>query len=167
MDPTTGAPRPDEHTNTKPTLWIVLAGVLALAAVGLAIWAMTLKSDLNDAEDTVDQQSAQIAAQEQEVAEAKDAGAELVDDAKQAFADVSAQLDKAGDAAADAEGQANEVSAELEELEASANAAKGCAQSVIGAFGQVFDAPTVQEGVDQAVAQLEQIESPCQSALEG
>lgn len=34
-----------------------------------------------------------------------------------------------------------------------------------GAFGEVFDAASVQEGVDQAVAQLQEIESPCQSIL--
>ena len=46
-----------------PTVWIVLTAVFALAAIGLGIWAFTTKSDLDDANATIDQQDQQLASE--------------------------------------------------------------------------------------------------------
>ena len=44
---------------------MIVSGVLALVAIGLGIWAFTTKSDLDDANATIDQQNQQRASEEQ------------------------------------------------------------------------------------------------------
>ena len=47
--------------DARPTVWIAIAAVCALAAIGLGIWAFTTKSDLDDANATIDSQEQQLA----------------------------------------------------------------------------------------------------------
>ena len=42
----------------RPVVWIVLAGVAVAAAIGLGVWAIVLKDDLNDTEAQLDAQTA-------------------------------------------------------------------------------------------------------------
>ena len=44
-------------------------------------------------------------------------------------------------------------------------AAATCAQSFLSTFSRVFDAPTVQEGVEAAVAELKTLQPQCAPAL--
>jgi predicted nucleic acid-binding Zn-ribbon protein len=165
--------------NKKPTVWIVLAGVLALVAIGLGIWVFSVNSDLDDTQATVDQQNEQLAAAEEK-------GTEAVAGAKNAYDDVStelestqqqnddleqdletsaSELDDATDAAADAQGEKEKADAQLKEAEASADTAKSCARAAIEAFGQVFEAPSLEEGIDAAVAEFQKLKPSCRGVL--
>jgi prefoldin subunit 5 len=176
-----GEPASEAPGHRKPTVWIVLAGVLALVAVGLGIWAYSLSSDLDDSKATVKQQDQQLTAAEEK-------GTKAIAGAEQAYDDVSAQLnvtqqqnaaleqnleqsaselDSATDAVTDAQGEAQKADAELDKAKASAETASSCARSAIGAFGQVFDAPSVEQGIDAAVAELNQLKPSCDGVLGG
>src|SRR3954467_7884080 len=58
--PTDGDPAPSPHR--RPTMWIVLCAVLALAVVGLGIWALTAQSDADDAQAKLGKATAAAAA---------------------------------------------------------------------------------------------------------
>jgi hypothetical protein len=63
MVSTPADPQPPTTDTKRPTGWIVATAVLALVAIGLAIWGITTKSDL-------DQANEQIGALNQEVQQA-------------------------------------------------------------------------------------------------
>ena len=63
--PAGGSPAGDQSRDSRATMWMIIAGVLALVAIGLGIWAFTTKSDLDDANATIDQQNQQRASEEQ------------------------------------------------------------------------------------------------------
>ena len=46
----------DRSRGTRPTAWILATVVFATAAIGFAIWGFTTKSDLDDANATIDKQ---------------------------------------------------------------------------------------------------------------
>jgi chromosome segregation ATPase len=191
--PPEAKPGGEEARRRRPTLWIVLTVLFALAAVGLGIWAFSLNSDLDDAEATVEKQDDQIAAQkeqlaaqEEELAQAEEPGGDLIAGAKQAYEEVgselqvseqesaaveqelenaASQLEQAEAEVAEAKSEADKAKATLKEAEASAETAKACAQSAIAAFGSIFEAASVQEGIEGAVAQLETLEPACGSVL--
>lgn len=58
--PTDGDAAPSSHR--RPTMWIVLCAVLALAVVGLGIWALTAQSDADDAQAKLGKATAAAAA---------------------------------------------------------------------------------------------------------
>jgi predicted phage tail protein len=58
--PTEGDAAPSSHG--RPTVWIVLCAVLALAVVGLGIWALTAQSDADDAQAKLGKATAAAAA---------------------------------------------------------------------------------------------------------
>src|SRR5690242_12428234 len=47
---TGGGDDPAAPAHRRPTVWIVLCAVLALAVVGLGIWALNAQSDADDAQ---------------------------------------------------------------------------------------------------------------------
>lgn len=161
----------------RPWGWIALTGLLVVVVVGLAIYAAGLDSDLHDA-------NAKVAAQQKQIDEAQGTGADVVADAKSAFEDLSAQvgaaqenagqavdeanqvLDQAEQAAADAQGTADELQKQADAAQAKAETAATCARSFLSAFSGVFDAASLQEGVDAAVADLKELQPQCASAIE-
>ena len=52
-------------SGARPTAWIVIAVICALAAIGLGIWAFTTKSDLDDANATIAKQKKELASSQQ------------------------------------------------------------------------------------------------------
>ena len=66
----------------------------------------------------------------------------------------------------EAEGEVQELQAQLVEAEARAESAATCAQGAVAAFGSIFDAPSVEQGLNSAVAELEELEPTCAPALE-
>ena len=168
--PQTPAPR------KRPWGWITVAGLLAAGVVGLAIYAVNLNSDLDDA-------NAQIASQQEQIDQTQDAGADVVAAAKGAYDDLSAQLgaaqedasqaaeqaaeklDQAEQAAAEAQGTADEVQKQADAAQAKAEAAATCAQSFLSAFSGVFSGATLREGVEATVAELQALQPQCATAL--
>ena len=150
------APQPPAQRK-RPWGWIAVAGLLAAGLVGLAIYAVNLNSDLDDA-------NAQIASQQEQIDQTQDTGADVVAAAKGAYDDLSAQLgaaqedasqaaeqaaerlDQAEQAAAEAQGTADEVQKQADAAQAKAEAAATCAQSFLSAFSGVFERRDAQRG---------------------
>ena len=171
---------PETPSNTQPHKrpwgWIALAGLLTVGVVALAIYAVNLNSDLDDA-------NAKIDSQQEEIDQAQDKGAGVAaaakvayeelsgklgaakEDASQAVDQASQKLDDAEQAAADAQGSADELQKQVDAAEAKAEAAATCAKSFLSTFSGVFDAATVQEGVEAAVAELKTLQPQCAPAL--
>ena len=182
---TMSATQPATHTAPQPPAqrkrpwgWIAVAGLLAAGVVGLAIYAVNLNSDLDDA-------NAQIASQQEQIDQTQDTGADVVAAAKGAYDDLSAQLgaaqedasqaaeqaaerlDQAEQAAAEAQGTADEVQKQADAAQAKAEAAATCAQSFLSAFSGVFSGATLAEGVEATVADLQALQPQCATALSG
>jgi chromosome segregation ATPase len=162
----------------RPWGWIALSVLLIAGVVGLAIYAAGVNSDLDDA-------NAKIAAQQKQIDEAEGKGDDVVAAAaKSAYADLRAKagaaqqntdqaveqanqvLDQADQAAADAKGTADELEAQAAAAQAKAESAATCARSFLSAFSGVFDAATVEDGVDAAVAELKTLQPQCASAIQ-
>ncbi|MDA0164011.1 hypothetical protein OM076_27310 [Solirubrobacter ginsenosidimutans] len=82
----------------KPWVWIGLSAVLLVVAVGLGIWAIGLRQDLDDANQQADVQTEQVA-------DTSDDLSQQVDELTAAVNDTSDRLDQAiadGQASADA-----------------------------------------------------------------
>lgn len=73
-----------EDDGKKPWAWITIAGLLAIAAIGLGIWALGLSSDLDDQKDKT--------AQAQKEADAAKTAAGAASDQADAAASQSKQL---------------------------------------------------------------------------
>jgi hypothetical protein len=171
------APAAPPASRKRPWGWIAVAGLLAACVVGLGIYAVNLNSDLDDA-------NAKVASQQAQIDKAQDAGAGVAAAAKAAYDDLSSQLgaaqadasqaveqasgklDEAEQAAADAKGTAEELQTEVDAAKAKAEAAATCAQSFLSAFSGVFSAPTLNEGVQATVEELQALE-PLEQAGSG
>jgi chromosome segregation ATPase len=183
-DPNVRAAPGDESTRRKrPWGWIAVAGVLAAGLVGIGIYSMNTKSDLDDANAKVASQQQQIASQQTQIDEAQSAGAGAVAAAEAAFGKLSAQLgavqqdatqtseqaaaklSQAEQTAAEAKGTAEEVKKNAAAAEAKAEAAATCAQSFLSAFSGVFGGSTLKEGIEATVAELKNVQPQCTSAL--
>ena len=155
----------------RPWGWIALAGLLAAGVVALAIYAVNLNSDLDDA-------NAKIASQQKEIDQAQDTGAGVAAAAKVGLRRAERQA-RRGAGGRESGGRRRRRSSwttpsrrrrtprapptssrsRLDAAEAKAEAAATCAQSFLSAFSGVFDAATVQEGVEAAVAELQDARS--------
>jgi hypothetical protein len=132
--------------------------------VGVGIYAISVNSDLDDANAKAASQQAKITSQQKELDDAQSTGAGVVAAAKTAYADLSsklgatqqdasqsseqaaAKLDEAEQAAADAKGTAEEVEKKADAAQVKAEAAAACAQSFLTAFSGVFSGATLKEG---------------------
>ncbi len=105
---------PDE--DRRPTVWIVLTCVFAVAAIGLGIWGLNAQSDADDAK-------ADLSAQQQAASEATPAPTEAPTEAPAATATVDAETQQAFE---DAKSQLGDVSQDVEQMQAQiADAKKG------------------------------------------
>lgn len=174
--------------SARPTTWIVIAAVCALAAVGLGVWAFTTKSDLDDANATIERQKQQLAASQQtaqaqegrlaafgrrERAAYRRVRRRLVrenaeaSDLQKKVKDEAARLDQAQTDVANAQGQAKKDDALLKQEQAKARLATACSASAVDAMQRFFDAASVKQGARKAVAQLESTQQECQTASNG
>jgi hypothetical protein len=173
--------------DARPTVWIAIAAVCALAAIGLGIWAFTTKSDLDDANATIDSQEQQLAsgrqtarAEEQRLSAfgrrerlayrrvrrgliREDASAAEL---QKRIKDEAAQLQQLRTDVANAQGTENKDNARLKQEQSKARLATACSASSVDALQRFLDASTTQQGARKAVAQLESTQQECQSAAE-
>ena len=141
-DPT-AVPPPPEQTDPAPPpsrhhtrRWVVATVGLAIVAIGLAAWALTLRSDTQEKDE-------QLAAQQKQLDEQQGVAGDL----RQA----------AGGLAEDAQRAMNELG--------DADAAAACARGYLAAFGNVFDAESVTVGVEQAKSDIDALQVSCADAL--
>jgi ABC-type transporter Mla subunit MlaD len=177
---------PEHHR--RPTVWIVLTCVFAVAAVGLGIWAVNAQSDADDAKEqlSAQQQAASEATPEptptEAPTEAPPAPAATADpETQQAFEDAAAQLgqvsddvselqsqlqtakanaDEAQQKAADATGAVDKLRAEAEAFQAQAELTKTCLMGTLGALKQTYQSG----GAEAAVEQLKALAGDCRNA---
>jgi hypothetical protein len=97
----------------RPWVWIAVCAVLAFGVVGLAIWALSLRSDLDSQQD-------QTAAAQQQAAKASSEVDQLTEDVNAAV-DQASQADAA--ASEEAQGALTDLKARLGELEREAKSA--------------------------------------------
>lgn len=178
-DATSTSPEPDDQRSPaapergRPTLWIGLTVLCALAAVGLAIWAFSAQSDADDAE-------AKLNAQQQESAPASpeadadaetqkrydEAQAELgettedVDQLEKELDQAVADAEKAEDARADAGNALDKATAELEAVKARSEVRRTCLRGTLHAL----DAAFTSGGLDAAAKELKRLSGQCASA---
>jgi hypothetical protein len=158
----------------KRNPWIWVSVVLALAAAGLLIWALTVQSDLDSTQK-------QVSDLESQVEQGQSAGGTLVTAAKGVIDDLSAELgatsddleqtqqelddakqqaDDAEQAADDATDETARLKAEAEAAEAKAGIAADCARAYVSAIGAAFDG-----GGADVRSQLQSITADCKTAL--
>jgi DNA repair exonuclease SbcCD ATPase subunit len=194
----TSGPRDGVAPEARPpkkrrNAWIWVSTVLAVAAVGLLVWALSIRSDLDESEQDVATLQSQVeAGQEtggqvltaakgaiQQVAQQLGATAE---DLEAAQADLEqAKLDgeqaeqaaaKAEDAVATAENatdkavaEADQAKAQVEAAESKAAIAGDCAKAYVSALGALFDGESVRDQASVVREQLSGISEDCRAAL--
>jgi hypothetical protein len=175
----------DSQQGDRPTAWIVATAVLALAVIGLAIWAFTTKSDLDDANATIDKQKTQLAAQQGEATQAERRlrafGAReraafrrvkrrfIREQAqagrlKQTIQKEASELETARNQRAAAQGQEAKDRAALKQAQQESQLSAACVQGAVNALDKFFNASSARTGARAAVAELESIQNQCQSA---
>jgi uncharacterized protein HemX len=170
------APRTEQPPEAKkrPTALIVLCAVLALAVIGLAVWAFSAQSDADDAEAKLAEQqraAAQATPEPGGVSDEAEAAVEQVatelgvtdesiDDIQQQIDAAKAKVDAAQVQREQASGAVDTAKAELESFKAKAEQAQACLKGSLDALSTAVDAG----GVDAAVQELQQIAGSCRSA---
>jgi hypothetical protein len=167
--------------------WIWVSALLGLACAGLLIWALVLRSDLDDA-NAQNAQNAQKQETGGKVAAAAKAaydslaaelgattddldatqqeleGAQQDADQAQKAADEATQTAESTDDKLDtAVAEADQAKAEAEAAGSKATVAKDCAKAYVSALGGLLDGGQK----DQVRAQLQGITSDCQAAFAG
>jgi hypothetical protein len=188
-EPVAPEPAPKKHRNP----WIWISAVLGIAAIGLLVWALTVRSDLDDTNAELDQVQAQVEQNADSgsdfAAAAKAAYDDLAnrigaagEDAQAGIEETQAQIDEAeqqaqeaGQQAADAASdEAEQLQAEADQAKAQADAAAGkasiaaeCAKAYVSAFGALFEGGSLAEGATAVREQISGITDDCQAALSG
>jgi chromosome segregation ATPase len=180
------APKKTHH------VWIWISAVLAVVAIGLLIWALQTRSDLNDTQQkNADLQSqvdqgqetggavltavkglindlaAQLGATNEDLADTQeklDNSQQAEQDAEKAADAAKLEAEKADTATDKAQAEADQAQAEIAVAESKASVAAGCAKAYVSALGTLF------ESGDQAASvgdQIQGITADCKAALAG
>lgn len=180
---------------SRPTGWIVATAILAIAAIGLGIYALTTKSDLDDSDATVAKQNKELAAARRQLAgqERKATSTEAEETAfgqraERAYRRVRRRLISAEREDVNLEGQISEQVSELRSARArveqadsatektdarlkasqkETDVAAACARGTLDSINRFFDAASATVGANRAMRQLERLEPLCQDALGG
>jgi chromosome segregation ATPase len=154
--------------STRQTTWIVLTVALGAAVVGLAIWAVVLQRDQDDANvasaariDELEQQNAELEAQvsdlgeqvtalQQDLDDAQASAESAADEAQSALEAARGQLEEAtGELGAKGD-QLAESEAEIERLAAAAEAAVAEAESATASAQDRADAEAARADLAEA-----------------
>ena len=173
-----GPPPPGAEPSTKRhrSRWIWVSGLLALACAGLLVWALSLNSDLDDANAKNEQQqetgsSLASAAKDAYDSLAAELGAtnEDLDQTEQQLEDAQQDAEQAQKDADAAKQKAESTSDELDKAKAEADQAKAEAEAA-GSKAQIekYAMPTVREGVSAASGLLDgQSREDVKASLQG
>jgi hypothetical protein len=158
---------------------MVISGVLALIAIGLGIWAFTTKSDLDDANATIDKQERQLASEEQ-TAQGEEARLRAFGERERAafrrvrrrfireeaearnlkvtISKEAAELEQARNEASAAESQDQKDQAALKQARQEARLSTACVKGAVNAFDRFFNASSARAGANGAVREIEAIQ---------
>ena len=175
----------DSQHGSRPTVWIVATALFAIAAIGFAVWGFTTKSDLDDANATIDKQKTQLAAQQGEATQAErrlrafgareraafrrvkrrfireEAAAGRL---KQTIKKEAGELQNARNQTAAAQGQDEKDKAALTQAQQAEQLSAACVQGAVSALDKFFNASSAKKGANAAVAELESIQDQCTQA---
>lgn len=165
----------DEAAGKRPMLWIALTAVFAIAAIGLGIWGISKKNDLDDAKDKLAKQeqqagqteSADVALDDAEKARYRAVRRRLIS-ARHQERDLNAQistehsqLDQAKTNLANANTVAERREAELNVLRQQRELAAACARGAVASYDDLIDATTASVGAHEAIKTLQGLQSDC------
>ena len=168
-------PQPESTTHKRSLVWMIVAGVAIVAAIGLGAWALVLNDDLNDTEAQLDAQTAAaesvsaeadrriadarariqtaladvdsiVVVTDDDVAQAEQAATE----AEQNVAEAQAAVDQAQGEAEQARAERDVAKAEAEQARAEAEQEKLCADASLAATEALAESDDVAEGYEAA-----------------
>lgn len=169
------------------TVAIALAAVFALAAVGLGIWALTTRSDLDDANATIDRQKIELAQQRATAANTQarqekfgrqvtksylKTRGKLLRSRKttaQLVADVNtqkAQYARAQSQVAAANTATEKLQAQLDAAQQQQDLSAACARGALDSIDLFFTAASPKSGAKAAVKQLSALDDQCAAAVQ-
>jgi chromosome segregation ATPase len=137
--------------------WIWISALLALVAVGLLVWALSLQSDLDDTEKQVADLQAQIEGGSSKAEDVAAAAKSLADDVRSAV----------GGAGEDLEATKERIEAAAGDAQAKADVATDCAKAYGEALSSLAGADDVAAQLSALRSDLESITDECRAALEG
>jgi chromosome segregation ATPase len=184
----------DPAPRKRRSAWIWVSAVLAVVAVGLLVWALMLRSDLDDSQQDVKQLQAQVDQGKDTggvvLAAVKTAYDELVQqlgatsedlaavkgdleaakqDAAQAEQDAAAAADQvaaaADNATAKAKAEADQAKAEAQALQSKAAIGSDCAKAYLSAIGALLEGDDVRAQLSTLRGELESITADCKAAF--
>ena len=176
-----------QEQGKPPIVWIAVTVVLALAAVGLGIWAFTTNSDLDDANATIEQQRRQLASEQRRAGRREQAERAFGERAVRAYRRVRrrllrargeernlratinkevGELDQARREVADAQSANAQQAAQLKQARERTDVAAACARGTIDAINEFFNAASARAGANRAMRELELLRPRCESALQ-
>jgi len=176
--PSSAGQPPDSARAGKPTVWIVIAAVAVLAAIGLGIWGLTTKSDLDDANETIKNQKAAIAVAGGKEQAAVVVAARAMNDyarirrrlvgEKRTAAQQRREISTQKAQAQTAQEELNAATTRDERLVARSNllkeqldVAQACTNGTITAIDNVFSADSATAGVKRLNKDLEALSADC------
>lgn len=181
---------------SKRSAWVWVSGLLLLACVGLLVWALTLQSDRDSAQEEVAALQAQVTQNEQQgdtlttalkagydtlmqqlgaaqadVATAEQRITEAEQKVQQAQTDAQAAAARAADtasgAAERAQARVDEAQARAQEAGAKTSMAADCAKTYLSTLGSLFSGDDIRTQVTKVRGQLQGIAADCKTALAG
>lgn len=180
----TQQPPAEPPKKQKRSRWTWVSAILGLAVVGLLVWALSLRSDLDDANAKNEQQqqtggkvaaaakgaydslAAELGATSDDLDATKQELEGAQQDAEQAQKDADAAKQKAestDDELDRAKAEADQAKAEAEAAGSKATIAADCAKAYVSALGGLLDG----QGREAVRAQLQGITDDCQAAFAG
>ena len=141
----------------RRTPWIWISALLALIAVGLLVWALSLRSDLDDSEQQVADLQAQIDSGGSKAQDIAAAAKSLADDVRSAVGGASEDLTAAKE----------EIQARADDVSAKADVATECAKAYGAAFSSLAGADDIAAQLSSLRSDLQSISDECRAALEG
>lgn len=177
-------------------LWIGISAGLAVVCIGLLVWALSLQSDVDDAQQETAQLQAQIDQASQSGGDVKTAlkaaydslagqiGAtqedvaatqQRIDDAaaKAESARTDAQeaaqrvADDASSAAEKAKARLDQMQAQLEGAQAQAQIAADCGKAYWAALGSLLDGDSITSQLSSVRDQIQEISADCRGGTDG
>ena len=170
----------------KTKIWMIVAIVLGLVAIGLGIWAVTTNSDLDNANAEVKKQKVLIVNATKDV-KSEQKTAEKIEKAqlaeykrtrhvlnktKKTVAQQQANIAKQKQDVVQAQSQLDNANTQNEKLQAEVNLAKqqlqvaqACSSGTISAIDSVFTAPTAKAGIARLNHDLAALSKDCNQTV--
>ena len=137
--------------------WIWISALLALIAIGLLVWALSLRSDLDDTQQQVADLQTQIDSGGSKAQDIASAAKSLAEDVRSAVGGASEDLAAAKE----------QIEARADDVSAKADVATECAKAYGAAFSSLASADDIAAQLSTLRGDLQSISDDCRAALEG